>query len=85
MPPVGFDPTILARERRHIHVLDHAATTNSSKYYDEIRRKRNGVGRTLSRHVKTRNTRYVQSENRGRVISVLSVGESAILKPTGKN
>jgi len=57
MPPVGFDPAILPSERRQIYALDHTGTGNSSENYDEIRRKRNGVGRTLSRHVKTRNTK----------------------------
>jgi hypothetical protein len=52
MPPVGFDPAILASERRQIQALESAATWHSSEFYDEIRTKRYGVGRTLSKHGK---------------------------------
>jgi hypothetical protein len=43
---------MLASERPQIHALDREATGNSFEYYDEIRRKRDGEGRTVSKYGK---------------------------------
>ena len=41
MPPVGFEPTISAGERQHIHALDRVATgIGKNKEYERKIRKR---------------------------------------------